>query len=268
MPSRPARARSVNATVKRSWVEQIMGLPISILARGPDTDIPAAKDAVDAVYTELREVDRLFSPYRADSAVSRLARFELTLADCPPQVQFVADACDRAQVVTGGLFDAWRPDGRWDPSGYVKGWAVERAARHLAGVPRLDWCLNAGGDVAVVCPSGNPFWVGIQDPHHLARIAASVPSVRGGVATSGAYARGQHIYDPRSSAAPTGIASVTVIGPSLTVADVLATAAFVASDAALGVVASVPGYAALVIGRDAMVTASPGWPGSTPQLPY
>ena len=241
-----------------------MGLPISILARGPDTDSPAARFAVDAVYTELREVDRLFSPYREDSAVSRLARSELSLADCPLPVQFVAHACERAFVMTGGLFDARRPDGQWDPSGYVKGWAVERAARHLAGVPALDWCLNAGGDVAVVCPSGEPFWIGIQDPHDAARIAASVPSVQGGVATSGAYARGSHIYDPRTGTAPAGIGSVTVVGPSLTIADVLATAAFVASDAALGVVAGVPGYAALVIGLDALVTASPGWPTGPP----
>ncbi|MBI4939670.1 MAG: FAD:protein FMN transferase, partial [Actinobacteria bacterium] len=45
--------------------------------------------------------------------------------------------------------------------------------------------------------------------------------------TSGTAARGAHIVDPATGAAPSGLLSATVVGPSLTWADVYATAAFV-----------------------------------------
>lgn len=240
-----------------------MGLPISVLARGDLAYSPGAIAAVRAVFAELVEVDAVFSPYRQDSVVSQLVRGELALSDCPEQVQDVAARCLVARDFTSGLFDATRPDGRWDPSGLVKGWAVERAARHLAAVEWVDWCLNAGGDVVVVCPNGVPFSVGIQDPHDPGRVAAVVACSRGGVATSGTAARGEHLYDPRSGAAATASASVTVVGPSLETADVLGTAAFSAGESALDVVDAIPGYEALRIDLDGHHSSTAGWTGHT-----
>lgn len=242
-----------------------MGLPVSVLARG--TDAGSQDAAVRAVFAELVAVDAVFSPYRADSVVSRLARGELTLAGCDTQVQDVAARCLLARERTGGLFDAARPDRRWDPSGLVKGWAVERAARHLAAVPGVDWCLNAGGDVVVVSPSGEDFVVGIEDPSNPARLAAVAPCRGGGVATSGTAARGEHLYDPRTGAPAAGVASVTVVGPSLETADVLATAAFVAGARALEVVEAVPGYEALRIDLHGRLAGTTGWTGSVTPLP-
>ena len=233
-----------------------MGLPISVLARGERAATQEAQYAVAAVYAELTEVDARFSPYREDSEVSRLARGELLLEDCHPEVRQVVALCEHYRELTGGLFDATCPDGRWDPSGLVKGWAVERAARHLSAVPDLDWCLNAGGDVVVLCPSGEPFNVGVQDPFDPSRVAVVVACLAGAVATSGTAARGEHLYDPRAGTAAVGAASVTVVGPSLEMADVLATAAFVGG---LDVVAHVPGYEALCIGLDGQHASTPEW---------
>jgi FAD:protein FMN transferase len=253
----------------RSWVEQVMGLPVSVLARGAGADSAGAADAVDQVFAELHRVDETFSPYRLDSAVSRLARGELRLADCTEEVQEVAARCERARTWTGGLFDPMRPDGSWDPSGLVKGWAVERAARHLTGPgpapDGLDWCVNAGGDVLVLAPSGEPFVIGIQDPADAQAVAAAVPRAGGAVATSGTAARGAHLYDPRTSeAVVTRWLSVTVIGGSLETADVLATAAFVAGDAWAATVATVEGFEALAIASDGSLARTRGWPLLSP----
>jgi FAD:protein FMN transferase len=224
-----------------------MGLPISVLARGELAQSPEADRAVHAVFDELVDVDAVFSSYKPDSVVSRLQRGEVDLADCGTDVQEVAARCERAKVLTGGLFDATRPDGTWDPSGLVKGWAAERAARHLAEVA-ADWCLNAGGDVFVLSPTGEPFTVGVQDPRDARRVAATVPCVAGAVATSGTAARGAHLYDPRDGrAATSGWLSITVLGPSLETADVLATAAFVAGAGWREIVGLVDGYAGLGI---------------------
>jgi FAD:protein FMN transferase len=249
------------SAVRRSWVEQIMGLPISVLARGEPAQSLEADAAVHAVFRELADVDAVFSTYKPDSAVSRLARGELTLAQCPPQVREVADRCSWAKDLTGGLFDPTRPDGVWDPSGLVKGWAAERAVGHLAEVAGVDWCLNAGGDVVVVSPSGEPFTIGIQDPRDAGSVSTAVPCSRGGVATSGTAARGAHLYDPRTGdAAASRWLSVSVLGPSLETADVLATAAFIAGDGWPEITGILPGYAGLGIEARGAVHHTAEWP--------
>lgn len=247
---------------RRSWVEQIMGMPVSVLARGDGARSAEAEAAVRRVFGELREVDAVFSPYQPGSAVSRLLRREISMAECGPLVREVAGRCDRARELTSGLFDPIRPDSGWDPSGLVKGWAVERILRHFPAESGVDWCVNAGGDVAVVCPTGRPFSVGIQDPYEESRIAAVVPCAEGGVATSGAAIRGAHIYDPRTGmAAALRWGSVTVTGPSLEVADVLATAAFIAGETWRDLLERAPGYEGLAIARDGAVSTTVGWLG-------
>jgi thiamine biosynthesis lipoprotein len=236
--------------MERRWVEQVMGLPVSLLARGERPDV-----AVEAFYAELRWVDAVFSPYEEESEVSRVARGELALADAHPLLQHVAQRCEQERERTGGLFDATRPDGRWDPSGFVKGWAVERASRLLPEGP--DWCVNAGGDVVVRSPSGEPFRVGVEDPRDPSRLVAVVPLRAGGLATSGTAARGEHLYDPRSGAAATALASLTVVAPTLEQADVLATAAFV--DGALRLVVE-SGCEGLAVRADGAQARTPGFP--------
>ncbi|MBC7374620.1 MAG: FAD:protein FMN transferase [Frankiales bacterium] len=248
-------------TPRRSWVQHVMGLPVSILARGELACSAGADAAVRAVHAELVEVDAVFSPYRPGSAVSRLGRRELRLLDCPPEVSEVAERCEAARRRTAGAFDSLRPDGAWDPSGLVKGWAVERAARHLAAVP-VDWCLNAGGDVLVLSPSGEPFGVGVQDPRDSAALVTTVQRASGAVATSGTAARGAHLYDPRTGAAALpALLSVTVIGPSLETADVLATAAFVSGDPGwAAVVTAADGYEGLAVSATGQLSATRAWP--------
>lgn len=237
-----------------------MGLPVSLLARGPAARSPQADQAARRVYAELHEVDEVFSLYRADSTLSRIARGELTLSDAGEQVRSVAERCRWARELTGARFDAVRPDGVWDPAGLVKGWAAERAGRGLRDVPDVDWCLNAGGDVLVSAASGEPFTVGIQDPRDAGRVAATVTCASGAVATSGTAARGAHLYDPATGRAAAGQwLSMSVAGPSLEAADVLATAAFIAGDAWTDVVHLLPGYAGLAIDAGGGLVPTAGW---------
>jgi thiamine biosynthesis lipoprotein len=262
-----AGAGTGTAPARRAWVEQVMGMPVSIHLRGRGSRTAEAESRVQAAYDELRAVDVLFSPYLWDSEVSRIDRGELRVKDAHPLVAEVVALCETASVLTGGSFDAFYLAGRaepgrrgFDPTGLVKGWAVQRAAEHLATGLGCDVSVNAGGDVAVR-PGADPLpWrIGIEDPADPARVLAVLPLTRGGVATSGTARRGAHLVDPSNGRPVADALSVTVVGPSLLWADVLATAAFVRGPVdGLDLVEGLTGYEALVVAGDGALTTTSG----------
>ena len=210
-------------SVRVRHAEHVMGTVVSF-----DVPVTARHDgSLDDAIEWLHWVDRVFSPYRPDSDVSKLARAEVTLDGCAPEVAEVFAACARVRDVSGGYFTA-SPGGRLDPSGYVKGWAVERAASLLSRAGSADHLVNGGGDVQCAGgrAAGEPWRVGIADPFRPAAIALVVAVSDCAVATSGIAERGSHIIDPFTGRPPSGLASLTVIGPSLALADAYATAAF------------------------------------------
>src|SRR5450759_819162 len=237
-------------------VEQIMGTAIGLDVR----DAFVSPAALDEAFAYLREVDRRFSPYKPDSEVSRLIRGELEETDASSDLRAIMSLCDQVRRTSEGYFDirAHRPDGRPDPTGLVKGWALEKASRILEAAGARNYCINGGGDIvargnpaggnpaggqpeggqpagngaAGVGPAGGSAtvggaWrVGIRHPVFADRLAAVLAIRDGAVATSGAYERGEHVRNPLTGRAPEGLLSVTIVGPSLTLADAYATAAF------------------------------------------
>jgi thiamine biosynthesis lipoprotein len=199
-------------------VEHVMGMPVVVQIR----EGAVGPAALDRMFGWLRWVDATFSTHRADSEVCRLDRGELALADAHPLVREVLARCERLRTVTGGYFDA-RAGGRLDPSGLVKGWSVDRAARGLSAAGARCFSVNAGGDVLV---RGGPWRVGVQHPHRRDRVAAVLSLSDAAVATSGAYERGEHIVDPLTGGPPSGSLAVTVLGRDLGSVDAYATAAF------------------------------------------
>jgi thiamine biosynthesis lipoprotein len=229
--------RETARLVRAVRVAQIMGTAVSIHVihdRTLGTKLGARIDDVaEATFADVREADRRFSTYRPDSDIRRIARGELAIATADASVCEVAAACDLAHARTGGRFSAhWR--GWFDPTGYVKGWAVETAARRwllpLAAQPGIVAVgVNAGGDMQVFTnPGANWTWrIGIADPAHPGTVLATLDLRDGAVATSGTAERGEHIVDPRTGRAARGVASATVVADGLADADVWATAAVV-----------------------------------------
>jgi thiamine biosynthesis lipoprotein len=268
----PAPATPAPEQPRRAFVAQVMGLPVSVHVRGPAAQSPDAEGAVEALFHALRADDALFSTWRPESEVSRIRRSELLLEDADPRVRHVAALCEEAGRRTGGSFDAWLPDAAgvrvFDPTGLVKGWAVEAATgvlvERLAGLGAHDVLVSAGGDVLVHCErKDTPDWrIAIEDPRDRARTLLTVPLRRGAVATSGTAARGEHIVDPATGAPPAGLLSATVVGPELTWADVYATAAFVRGTAAIAWLSGLAGHAAIVVSTDGTVqtTSTRGGP--------
>lgn len=235
-----------------------MGMPVVVAI----DDAGATPDDAAAVFTLLRETDARFSTYKEDSEISRINRGEIDSAAASPQMQEVFRACDDMARATDGAFDMHRPDGTLDPSGLVKGWAIARAAVLLRERGLQHFFVDVGGDVAAVGgkTDGSLWRIGIRDPGGPPDAVLAVVAVRtAGVATSGAYVRGAHIYDPREPERSLDeLASVTVIGPDVCEADCFATAAFVRGRDAAAFIAARPGLDAYVILPDGTVDMTPG----------
>lgn len=135
--------------------------------------------ALGEVVAQLHGVDAVFSTCRTDSAVSRPARGELAVERCPPEVARVLGLAAEAERVSEGWFSA-RYRGAPDPTGIVKGWSAERAARRPAGVTGV--AVNGGGDMqALGAPEPGRRWrVGVADPLLLGGLTAVVSTAGGG----------------------------------------------------------------------------------------
>ncbi len=234
-------------------VEIVMGMAVSIDIRD---DVPS--DALDEVVRWLHHVDDTFSTYKPDSPVSRLGTGDSTVEEMSDEVLGVLALCEELYDDTGGAFDAFvvpAPNGsRLDPSGVVKGWSIERSAEILEQHGAGNFCINAGGDVAVrgFARPGEPWRIGIRHPELADRSAAVVGGAgRLAIATSATYERGAHIIDPATGEPTADLASVTIIGPDLTYADAYATAVFVMGPDGLNwLTEHHPDYAAFVITRE------------------
>lgn len=238
--------------------EHVMGTVVSF-------DVPAA--FAGAALTEavrwLHWVDERFSPFRAGSDVSRLGRGEVPVAGCVPELASVLAACESVAAASDGYFSAWYA-GQFDPSGYVKGWAIERAAELLTAAGSRSHCVNGGGDVQ--CAGGRgpgadePWRIGIADPRRPGALCRVVAGTGFAVATSGVAERGRHIIDPHTGLPAGDLLSLTVVGPHLGLADAYATAAVaMGSAAARDWIPGLDGYRGFGLDADGGSWQTPGF---------
>lgn len=209
----------------------------------------------------LRRADAIFSPWKEHSPISRIRRGEISCEDAPPEVAEVLEACAEARRLSEGWFDPWSMPGGIDPTGYVKGWAAQRALGVLVAARVTGAIVNAAGDVAAYGSqeADKPFRIGIVDPHSPRHLACVVETV-GAIATSGTYERGRHLIDPHSGDARSRVASASVTGADLGLADALATALAVAGEGGLSFIEPLDGYEGFVISWDGSRHSTGGFP--------
>ena len=242
-------------------VEHVMGTAVLFDIR--DANFPL--NALDEAVALLHRIEDTFSVFKQDSEISRIARRDLSIDDAGPDVREVVAACDALRRDTSGAFDH-RPGGLLDPSGYVKGWAVEGAARVLARAGIESFLISAGGDiVARGAPPGAEAWnVGIRDPLDTTATLGTVALRDRAIATSGRYERGAHIWGMNDR---DELASVSIIGPDLGVADALATAVFAAGLQNTAWLGDYPDYDLVTVTSNRRILSSPAAPFSAPEPP-
>jgi thiamine biosynthesis lipoprotein len=229
--------------------EAVMGTVFTIEVRHADVDL--AGPSIERAVTWLHWVDATFSTYRSDSEISRLGRGALGEAECHPDVRHILALCEGLRAGTGGFFDA-RATGRLDPSGVVKGWSIEVVSGMLTAAGCPDHLIDGGGDVRVRGRAGGDgnWHVAVRHPMRVDAYCAALHLAGGAVATSGTYERGWHVVNPLRSYAAGELASVTVVGPELTMTDAYATAALAMGAAAPAWLEGLVDHEALVIDAD------------------
>jgi FAD:protein FMN transferase len=215
------------------------------------------------VFSYFQFIDNMFSTYKADSEISRINQGVLKLDEVSSNMRTIFDEAERLRLKTGGYFNIAH-DGQLDPSGLVKGWALANAAELLTAAGCANFFVEAGGDfqAAGLNPNGGPWQVGVRNPFQTEEIIKVLSVSDRGVATSGTYIRGPHIYDPVSGTMPEPeILSITVIGPNVYEADCYATAAFAMGRNGIRFIGSLEGFEGYMIDRNKQATCTSGFNG-------
>ena len=219
-----------------------MGMPVTI-----DITSRGGAAAFAAAFGRIKQIDDRFSTYKKDSEVSQYSRGELDAKDLSQELNTVIKKCQEWQKKTNGYFSA-RAGGQFDPSGYVKGWAIAEAGKQLEQAGHKTYCISAGGDVMARSAGIKKWLIGIQDPSDGAKILNKLSISNGAVCTSGNYERGAHIINPKTKRPAESLKSVTITGPDIIEADVLATAVFAAGlEAGRRILDDFAGYEAFIL---------------------
>lgn len=240
-----------------------MGMPVTAHLVGEAVE----PRALDEVFAEFELLDRIFSPFIETSEVSRMNRGELVAEEAGNLMSQVINLCRQYERATDGYFSAW-VGGRFDPSGLVKGWAIDRACSILDMHGYRDFYVDAGGDVQTRGGrSGQPWRVGVRHPLERDKVACVVLVSGSAVATSGTYEKGEHIVDPHTGEPADTFLSFTVVGPDILQTDVFATAGFAMGMAGLDFIRRTPGYEAFAIDTQLRAWSTPGFGALRETLP-
>ena len=235
----------------------LMGMPITV-------EIVGAQNAttIDAVFEYLHLVDARFSTYKHNSEISAFNRGEVLPANLSAEMKEVLQWAAITRDQSKGYFEIRKPDGTLDPSGIVKGWAIRNAAKIIAAAGFENFYVEAGGDVQCggMNEEGCGWRVGIRSPFHDQEIIKVVTLKEQGMATSGTYVRGQHIYNPHAPAETIeDIVSLSVIGPNILEADRFATAAFAMGEKGIYFIENLPGFEGYMVNAQGISTQTTGF---------
>jgi len=244
-------------------VRKVFGSAASLAVVGP---LPSA--AVEATFARLNEIEDRFSTYRPNSEICQIRDGALARSAAHPETQQILDICDALFEESGGIFDAWHAgrNAGLEPAGYVKGWAIGVAGAILREHGVENFSIGIGGDITAFGggPAGIGWSVGVVDPRRNTTLVARVALRNAAIATSGMAERPGHLRDASSgAAAESPWLSFTVVGHDIARVDALATICFLEGRAGMQRVDQEPGYGALAMDTDGVLTATEGFRART-----
>ena len=235
----------------------LMGMPITVEV----LDLSVTSTDIDDIYKYFDGIDHQFSVYKADSEISRINQGKLKHSEYSADMTEIFKLCAETKMLSRGYFNIDRK-GKLDPSGLVKGWAILKASQILDAKKLNNYFIEAGGDIQShgLNSQQQPWTVGIRNPFNINEIVKKISLKNIGVATSGTYFRGQHIYNPQDrDRYITDVISLSVIGPNIYEADRFATAAFAMGQKGINFISTLKDFEAYQIDNTGHALYTPGF---------
>jgi thiamine biosynthesis lipoprotein len=235
----------------------MMGMPISIEI----VDAEVTEKAITQIYDFFSSVDERFSTYKPTSEISQINAGLLKESEYSQDMQEIFLLAEDTKKKTHGFFNI-ENNANIDPSGIVKGWAIDQAARLLRQHGFMNFYVDAGGDVQTHGKNveGENWRIGIRNPFNRDENVKIVAGVDIAVATSGTAIRGQHIYNPLHPERPiTEIVSLSIVGNNILDADRFATGAFAMGKSGISFIEELVGFEGYMIDKDGIATYTSGF---------
>jgi|SRR5215471_3359037 len=229
--------------------ESVIGTSMDLLVCSPSSRV-----AEGACRTVLEEIDRLRSILDTRDPASEVSRLENPNAcrDVSRDLMEVLDAYEYWERRTDGAFSI-HPGGAESPrnvDALGKAYIIDRAAAAaLRAWPSIDaLLLNIGGDIVT---HGRSSEIAIADQaawYDNAQPVTTIAVQNAAVATSGTYARGAHLIDPRTGQSQRSTVAATVVAADAITANALATTlCLMSAPDGLQLVESTPGAEAMCV---------------------
>lgn len=152
--------------------------------------------------------------------------------------------------------------------GIAKGFIVDEGVKALQEFGFANVMVEAGGDLMALGEKAphSPWKIGLQSPRaEMGDLVATFNVQNKALATSGDYMQTftldftcHHIIDPRTGYSSPELASVSVLAPTVALADGLATAIMVMGKAGLQLIERLSGCEAYTVTKDAIVFKTSG----------
>lgn len=234
----------------------IMGMPVTVNV----VDKRVTGEDINEIFSYFHYIDSKFSTYKENSEISQINKGRLKEYQYSNEMKKILFLSEKTKKETDGYFDI-NINGILDPSGIVKGYAIFEAAKALKVKGFDNFYVEIAGDIQVYGKNEkNDFWkIGIQSPFNLGELVKVVKLKDKGIATSGTYIRGNHIFNPKQKNKVKDIVSITVIGPNVYDADRFATAAFAMGGKGIEFIEKLKGFEGYMIQKDKKAVYTSGF---------
>src|SRR3989344_1841733 len=237
----------------------IMGMPVIVEIR----DDSVNENIISRVFDLFNYVDEKFSTYKPESEINKINNGEILIENASKDMKEIFKLSEKTKKETDGYFDIVNEDGKYNPSGIVKGWAILNASKLILEAGFSNFYVEAGGDIQVngFADTNKGWKVGIRSPFNVKEIIKMVYLRNSeGIATSGSYERGSHVYNPKNKLdSLSEIVSITVIGPNIYEADRFATAAYAMQNKGIYFIEKLKGFEAYMIDKNGTATMTTGF---------
>ena len=234
----------------------IMSMPVTIEI----VDSNATEKVFEDIFNYLIRADERFSTFKKDSEITLYNEGKIDIKDLSDDMKKVFSLSEEMKNKTNGFFDI-RHNSKIDTSGLVKGWAIYNASLMLRQKGFKNFYVEIAGDIEIAGRNNeNKKWaIGIRNPFNKNENVKVVYLSDVGIATSGIYEKGNHIYNPIKNEEANEIESLTVIGPNVYEADCFATACFAMGTDGIYFLEKTLGFEGYMIDHNKVATFTSGF---------